>query len=204
MQYVTGPTHKHCHTLDLIYLTWSGLTVSYAQIVHVATSDHYWVFFEISVCTKTVSGKRINMHYLTADSVAAVMELMSSLPPLTSPSVDTYVGNFSFRLTECINFVESLKTKMVSGTIKAQGRNSTSIAKLRRHSRRAERQWKHTKLTVHHDICRINLKMLMQWSLQEKLSLIEDNFLFSTIDRLLNPQLKYNQNFSQVQNAMSL
>jgi len=49
------------------------------SIVDVALSDHYFVFFEISVCSKSMSDKKtFNKHYLTADSATTFMELMSS------------------------------------------------------------------------------------------------------------------------------
>ncbi len=102
---VTGPTHNHGHTLDLI--TSCGLTVSHPQIVDFVISDHYCVFCEISVCTKTVSDKRtVNKYNLYADSATTFMELISSLPPLTFPSVNTYAENFSLRLSKCIDTVQ--------------------------------------------------------------------------------------------------
>ncbi len=124
---------------------------------------------------------------------------MSSLLPLTFPSVDIYAENFSLRLSKCINSVAPLKTKTVSGTTKTPWRHSTPIVKLRRDSRRAERQWKCTKLTVHHDIYKTHLKMLNNTMRSARKayfsSLIDCNkdnlrYLFFTIDRLLNPSIE--------------
>jgi len=47
-----------CHNLSPFEFSYDmvisyGLTVSHPQTVHVAISDHYCVFFEISVCTKS-------------------------------------------------------------------------------------------------------------------------------------------------------
>ncbi len=121
-----------------------GLTVSHPQIVDFAISDHYCVFCEISVCTvlKLWVIRERSISYLYDDSATTFMELMSSLLPLTFPSVDIYAENFSLRLSKCINSVAPLKTKTVSGTTKTPWRHSTPIVKLRRDSRRAERQWK--------------------------------------------------------------
>lgn len=99
-----------------------------------------------------MSDKRsVNERYLPADSAVTFMELMSSRPSLTYLSVNTYVEDLSLRLSECINCVAPLKTKTL-GQLKPDGEIVHHIVKLRRASRRAERQWKGTKLTVHHDI----------------------------------------------------
>lgn len=194
IQHVSGPTHKHGHTLDLIIS--HGLDIKVTQITDVAMSDHYCVFFEMSLCTNTMIDKRtVTKRYFTDDSVAVFMDIMLSLPPLTSSSCDTLVENFNFRLTDCINTVAPLKTKTITGKVCAPWRNTDVILKLKRECRAAERKWRSTRLTVHQDIYKNSLK---KFNVEMKLArrsyfskMIDDHkdnpkFLFSTIDRLIN------------------
>lgn len=48
-QHVTGPTHSHGHTLDLVIA--HGLTVDVSSIADIAMSDQYCVFFSVIACT---------------------------------------------------------------------------------------------------------------------------------------------------------
>ncbi len=50
--------------------------------------------------------RTVNKCNLYADSATTFMELISSLPPLTFPSVNTYAENFSLRLSKCIDAVQ--------------------------------------------------------------------------------------------------
>ncbi len=48
IQHVHGPTHNRGHTLDLLISR--GLNISSIVINDVALSDHFCIFFDISIC----------------------------------------------------------------------------------------------------------------------------------------------------------
>ncbi len=107
----------------------------------------------------------------------------------------------------------TFKNKDCLWETKTPWRNSTPIVKLRRDSRRAERQWKRTKLTVHHDIYKTHLTMLNNATSSARKAYFQVQLTATktTLDTYsllsigyLNPLLNYQQNFSQVQSAMSL
>ena len=57
IQHVSEPTHSRGHTLDLLMT--KGVNISSVNVVDVALSDHFCVFFELSVIPKPTAGPAV-------------------------------------------------------------------------------------------------------------------------------------------------
>ena len=195
-QHITQPTHNRGHTLDLI-ITY-GLSTGVSSVVDLAVSDHYCVFFNISsFIQQEVPVRTVRMRYLTPEVAANYIEILhnSTVDILPAPC-DFIVDNFNSKLRS--DSVAQLSTKTVS-TKPTPPWIKTEIKQLKRNCRSAERKWRQTKLTIHHDIYRDKLKTYNKAVKQARTShfsqLISDKknnhkFLFSTIARLINTDFK--------------
>ncbi|KAJ0002712.1 hypothetical protein NQD34_007861 [Periophthalmus magnuspinnatus] len=56
-QHVSEPTHNRGHTLDLLIT--KGVNISNVNVADVALSDHFCVFFDLSVIPKPVAGPAV-------------------------------------------------------------------------------------------------------------------------------------------------
>uniref|UniRef100_A0AAR2KBY1 Reverse transcriptase domain-containing protein n=1 Tax=Pygocentrus nattereri TaxID=42514 RepID=A0AAR2KBY1_PYGNA len=193
-QHVSGPTHRHGHTLDLIIS--KRIDVNNTEITDVAISDHFGVFFNMSLSIRTLCEKRtITKRYLSAGSAVAFTDMIQSLPPL-SENANELVETFIHRVRSCIDVVAPKVTKTISGRIKMPWRNTTSIIKLRQDCRQAERRWRRSKLVVHFDIYKTTLQTYnseVKSARKNYYSTLIDSTsnnsaaLFRSIDRLVNP-----------------
>ena len=147
----------------------------------------------------------VGKRYLTPEVTANFINLLSTTPPHILPSsCDLMVNNFNSKLKSMIDTVAPLKFKKIKTNPTPPWKDHT-IKQLKRKCRVAERKWRKTNLTIHHQIFREQLTIYnkaLKYARQSYFSnLINDNknnpkILFSTIDRLVNPVFNNLNNFS--------
>ncbi len=156
-QHVTQPTHNRGHTLDLVIT--HGLSIGVSSVVDLAVSDHYCVFFNITSFNQREAPVRtVRKRYLTSEVAANFIEILQSTPAEILPaSCDFIVENFNNKLKSTLDSVAPLLTKTRKTKPTPPWRND-EINKLKRNCRSAERKWRKSKLTVHYEILREQLK----------------------------------------------
>ena len=201
-QHVAQPTHSRGHTLDLV-ITF-GLSVDVSSVVDLAVSDHYCVFFNItSFNQREVPVRTVRKRYLTPEVAANFIQILQSTPAEILPApCDFMVDNFNRNLKTTLDSVAPLLTKTIKIKHTLPWRNEET-KKLKRNCRSAERRWRKSKLTIHYQILRQQLKTYNNAVKQARIShfkkLISDNknnpkFLFSTIDLLTNSHFSRSHN----------
>ncbi len=117
----------------------------------------------------------------------------------TDPSLslcDTLVNNFNQSVTQILDDIAPYKTKTVLGKAKAPWRNTERVKTLKRACRKSERKWRKTKLQADYAYykgllsnCNSVIKQCRQYHFSQIIAINAKNpkFLFSTIDRLVNP-----------------
>lgn len=91
--------------------------------------------------------------------------------------------------------IAPLKTKVLSGRKKSPWRNATAVRSQRTKCRQAERRWRKTKLQVHYDIYKDNLRIYNKELKGARQSFFSEvinknnnsRTLFAVVDRLTNP-----------------
>ncbi len=192
-QHITQPTHNRGHTLDLVIS--HGLSIGVSSVVDLAVSDHYCVFFNITSFNQQEAPVRtVRKRYLTSEVAANFIEILQSTPAEILPApCDFIVDHFNSRLKSTLDSVAPLLIKTIKTKPTPPWRKNDKINKLKRNCRSAERRWRKSKLTVHYEILRQQLKTYNNAVKQARTShfsqLIIDHknnprFLFSTFDIL--------------------
>uniref|UniRef100_A0A672IAL3 Reverse transcriptase domain-containing protein n=1 Tax=Salarias fasciatus TaxID=181472 RepID=A0A672IAL3_SALFA len=208
-QHVAQPTHNRGHTLDLVIT--HGLSISVSSVFDLAVSDHYCVFFNITSFNQQEAPVRtVRRRYLTSEVAADFIEILQSTPAVILPaSCDFIVDDFNSKLKSSLDSVAPLLTKTIKGHSKPPWRRNDIVIKLKRNCRSAERRWRKSKLTVHHQILRQQLKIYNNAVKQARTShfsqLISDNkdnprFLFSTFNILTGTN--FNKAFKEPTDAL--
>ncbi|KAK3107491.1 hypothetical protein FSP39_015750 [Pinctada imbricata] len=173
-QYVQGPTHVRGHTLDVLISRESGSLVSCTPSIedpHLFDSkgnpsgDHFAVHCQLNLTKpqrirKTVSFRRYNKIAMTD----LEQDLRTTLHPV-SGSVDEQLNIFESDIRDVIDKHAPLVTKEV--VLRPNSPWYTDeLRALKRERRKAERRWRRTKLTIHHemflDICEQSNKVLLE------------------------------------------
>ena len=133
-------------------------------------------------------------HYLTSEVAADFMGILQSTPAEILPaSCNFIVYNFNSRLKSTLDSVAPLLTKTIKRKPTPPWRKNDEINELKRKCRSAERRWRKSKLTVHYEILRQQLKNYSNAIKKARIShfsqLITNHknnprFLFSTFDIL--------------------
>lgn len=204
VQNVSGSTHKHGHTLDLVITRGIAVTVSSIK-KKPDLSDHSCIFFTISVpMTRKNLNRVIHKRCITAaaienfkTAIQTDMVLEGSVEISNDCNADL-VSAFNTKIKLALDSVAPLKPKLIKGKPKAPWKNE-DIYLAKRRCRKAERMWRKTKLHVHLDIFKELLSAFsntVRVARKEYFSkLISTNsnnskVLFSTIDSLINPASK--------------
>ena len=202
-QHVTGPTHKHGHTLDLVIS--KGLNVTIDKVtVKPELSDHYLLCFSMAVSDLEINNGEytIKRRFFSPSAVHEFPRLLASVPPLSGTrSVNELVQHFNLKLESALDTVAPIKMKKKHSS-RATPWINENLRTLKQECRRAERVWRKSKLTVHLDILKrstVTYNKEMRMARQAYFSgIINENknnakVLFSTIDHLLNPPQAYKQ-----------
>lgn len=196
VQHVSGPTHNHGHTLDLIFT--HGLSLNNLITKDTSVSDHFCLAFDVTLPTihkveKCIFRSRIiNSHTASKFSSAFIS---SSENVLHTSLTDEMLVRFNGVCRTTLDAIAPLKTRL-KPAVKMSPWINDNIRSLKRDCRKIERQWKSTKLQVYY----LQMKeSLSSYNLAIKdarakyfSNLITVNqhnprFLFNTIDRLVNP-----------------
>lgn len=211
LQYVSGPTQEHGHTLDLV-LSY-GLPIFNIKVYDVVFSDHMPVLFDVTLpCHNVKSHSPVRHCPVLKPSTAAQFSsaFINVAQPDTWSSIhlDTEQVTSSF-LSTCasiLDFVAPLKAMRPKS--KSDPWLNDIIRAARHECRRAERRWRKDKLHVSYEILKQSwrkyqrtVKTKKTWHFSD---IIFQNFnkpcvLFKTIDLLLNcPQSTCLQASSEV------
>ncbi len=200
-QHTAGPTHNRGHTLDLVIS--KGLGVVINCILDVGISDHFCIFFDI--LTKHVpTSNSVRRRFLCPGILNNFITRYSARQPSnckynTDSSLslcDTLVNNFNQSVTQILDDIAPYKTKTVLGKAKVPWRNTERVKTLKRACRKSECKWRKTKLQADYAYYKgllSNYNSVIKECRQYHFSQIIANnaknpkFLFSTIDRLVNP-----------------
>ena len=159
VQHVTGPTHNRGNTLDLVFSF--GVDISNIIIEDHAMTDHKSLVFNIGFSPDCVAGTRIKRsRIINAQSAgkfsAAFTNSTIQLPPNGSDDIDVLVHSFNSHCIDILDVVAPYKSCSVRTLNKTPWLNEDTHH-LKRLCRKAERQWKSTKLEAH----RLFLKSLL-------------------------------------------
>ncbi|XP_036072725.1 uncharacterized protein LOC118600103 [Oryzias melastigma] len=193
-QHVTQATHNRGHTLDLV-ITY-GLSAGVSSVVDLAISDHCCVFFNVtSEIQQEASVRTVRKRYINPEVAASFINNFNQTPAQTSSaSCDFMVDDFNNRLQSSLDAVAPVKTKTLRTTVKTPWKTD-DIRCLKQKCRRAERRYRKTKLMIHKDIFKEQLKIYNN-SIKKARTLYFSNLisenknnpkvLFKTIDILIN------------------
>lgn len=146
-QHVTGPTHNHGNTLDLIFT--KDITTDLPSILQVPVSDHSCIFFNLHPLALTTRSELIphsfriinnNVKSLFADLLPDKLESFSN----TAMSVNVLTDSLNTTLSETLDTLAPLRT--------SRGTRSKSVPwfsdhtrSLKRACRRLEDRWRTSK-----------------------------------------------------------
>uniref|UniRef100_A0A8C6WDV8 Reverse transcriptase domain-containing protein n=1 Tax=Neogobius melanostomus TaxID=47308 RepID=A0A8C6WDV8_9GOBI len=193
-QHVSEVTHNKGHTLDLVIT--KGVNISNVNVVDAALSDHFCVFFDLSVTPKPVVGPGvIQRRHINDKTGTQFMEMIRFENPPCS-NVDNLLDSYTSSVLNVLDTIAPVKVKMVNNRQKAPWRSEDSVRAQKRECRKAERKWRKSKLQVHFEIykevlCEFN--QILRGEREKYFSKIIANcrnnprVLFSTVNRLTNP-----------------
>ncbi len=194
-QHVKGPTHARGHTLDLVISR--GVDISSVDIKDLALSDHFCVFFDLQIIPNTqLTSVSIRKRYINENTSVKFMEAIAMSPTMSAETVDELLDNFNVKVSNVMDTVAPIKTKMTLSRQRTPWRNTMMVKALKTECRKAERKWRKTKLQIHHDLykqslCNFNHELLKARR-QHVSEMINKNInntrtLFAIVDKLTTP-----------------
>ena len=118
-QHVTGPTHKHGPTLDLVISR--GLNISVKKtIVFPELSDHYLLCFHMTVSDleKNKTEYTIKKRFFCSSAAEDFPRYLACAPPLPdTSSVNDMLLHFNFKLESVLDIMAPMKTKKRSSRL---------------------------------------------------------------------------------------
>ena len=148
-QCVSGPTHEHGHSLDLVLC--HGLSVSNMEICDNVFSDHLPVLFEAAVsCAAVKSAAPARCHRIfnpvTAGQFSAAFNQLCVPSDLTYANMEMLSSWFHFSCRTILDFVGPFK--MVQPKAKPESWFNGTTRAARQECHKAECRWKKDKLQV--------------------------------------------------------
>ncbi|XP_051784214.1 uncharacterized protein LOC127527943 [Erpetoichthys calabaricus] len=198
-QLVNQPTHKAGHTLDLMIT--KGLKVDIKQVIDISLSDHFLLLFNIEIMIENTHEKHIvKKRFFDLPAALKLTNILSNQSVYSAnynseDNVNSKVERFNTKVRAAVDIVAPEKTVKKSSSIVIPWKTQR-VSDLKRTSRRAERKWRKTKLTIHYEILKVKITEYNNTVRLERCcyfsKIINNNasnprVLFSTIDRLLNP-----------------
>ena len=196
VQCVSGPTHEHGHTLDLVLS--HGLTVCNLEICDNVFSDHMPILFDVGFSCAAVKScaptqRRRTINPFTAGRFSAAFDQLCVPSESTSTDAEGLSSRFH---SSCRTILDSVAPqKIVQPKDKPQPWFGVETRAARWECRKAERRWKKDKLQVSFLIlkdCWRSYQNTVKEAKREHLAnIIESNchnprVLFKTIDSVLN------------------
>lgn len=193
-QHVTGPTHIRGHTLDLIIT--KGVNLSNVNVADVAMSDHFCVFFDLSLIPKRVAASTVVQRRHLNDSSRTQFVEMIRFENASCSNVDDFLNSYTSTVLNVLDTMAPVRTKIVRNNQKAPWRSADSVRAQKGECRRAERRWRKFKLHVYYEIYRDMLRGFNQTLRKEREKYFSESIancsnnsrvLFATVNRLTNP-----------------
>ena len=204
-QSVSGPTHEHGHTLDLV-LTY-GISVSNVKIYDATFSDHMPILFELSLPCKLLKQRlparlaRVLKPSTAAQfSVVFTSAMEAGSPVAQGDRSDSPLGTeelaSSFLSTCQITLDTVAPMKIMRPKPQSEPWFNDTTRAARQECRRAERKWKKDKQPVSYSILKKSWRCYQRTVRAEKTKHFSDiistnchkpRVLFSTINLFLNP-----------------
>ena len=78
-------------------------------------------------------------------------------PTVSAESVDELLHKFNWKISNVMDAVAPIKTKMTLIRKKTPWRNTMMVKALKTECRKAKSKWRKTKLQIHHDLYKISL-----------------------------------------------
>ena len=148
------PTHTRGHTLDLVIS--KGVNISSVGVKDFALSDHFCVFFDLQIIPNVqLTSVSVKRRYINENTSAKFMEAIAMSPIVSAESVDELLDKFNWKMSNVMDVVAPIKTKMTLIRKKTPWRNTMIVKALKTECRKAE--WRKTKLQIHHDLYKISL-----------------------------------------------
>ncbi len=191
VQLVCEPTHEKGHTLDLIITRNSEVCVSDVSIGESSISDHYPVHCYIDICKPPLPTKTIIYRNLKAVNQAQINEALSGIEFTNVDGVDELVDIYNRELSALLDDVAPARKKIIRIRPNAPWL-SQEIVEARKHERRLERKWRHSRLTVDREIWKHHscvVDKMMKSSKVDHFSVTSENTppsdIFRTVKALL-------------------
>jgi len=192
-QHIQVPTHSHGHTLDLVIT--KCLDVS-TTIKDLALSDHYCIFFDVSMFPHTQNKALTIERRILNDNAGFLFEqALSQHSSIDSDSVDDLLTNFNSKMTQIMDNIAPLKNKRITDNNKAPWKQNLAVKLLKRECRKTERKWRKSNLHVHYQIHKEMLSKYNYEICKARQSFFSNiinknlnnaHVLFSTVEKLTN------------------
>lgn len=134
MQHVAEPTHNRGHTLDLVIT--KGVAISNVTVVDVALSDHFCVFFDLSVTPKPAAGPTVIQSRQINDKTRTQFVEMIRFDDTACSNVDNLLKCYTSSLLNVLDTIAPVKVRVVKNRQKAPWRNEDSVRAQKRLCRR--------------------------------------------------------------------
>ena len=195
-QHVSGPTHRTGHNLDLVLArNRDSLAPTVSSQDH-CFPDHFPVFCDLSLTTEYSRLQEVTYRKIKAINADCFIRDVSA-SVLCSTSATTYldadVALYNTTLSTIVNMHAPEKTRMIPAR-QQPGWYNEDIRVAKQSRRQAERLWRKTRLTVHHDMfrekCRLASAQIQESKKQYYLALMTDSKsdarkLFGIVNNLL-------------------
>ena len=152
-QHVSGSTHKHGHTLDLLFSRPEDDLVK-DVIVGTRLSDHHFILCTLSFQkpddVKKVRATR-NFREIDQESMNKDLATNFDLHLSESTTIDKLVSQYNNTIKDALYKFAPISERTRSSRVR-QPWYTSDIHKARRKRRRLEKQWRKSKYEVHHEL----------------------------------------------------
>ncbi|MBN3299698.1 GTD2B protein, partial [Amia calva] len=145
-QHVSGPTHRHNHTLDLVITRGVQIHNLIISPQNQSISDHCLITFELPGVELDTQERNIETRCLNPSAIHKFTTLLPNASFIKTGSADELLNNFNNTLSTALDTVAPLRTRQIKPT-----KHSTWFDEhTRSECRRCKRKWRETKLEVFH------------------------------------------------------
>ena len=151
-QHVTSPTHCRGNILDLVISPVTGSVLTDVSVESLLTNLHVIIRKLFSAKLRPVRKEIFYREYAAIDMKQFQRDLIDS-PMVTSPAndIDSLCGQYIYQLLATIDKHAPVIKRAINVRPRQPWRTD-NLQRMRQQSRRVERKWRHTRLTVHREI----------------------------------------------------
>ena len=164
-QHVTESTHDCGHLLDAVISRRSDDLVQTTSVYNAGVSDHYFVIFDIIFPKPVVQKHVVSYRKIKSIDITEFSEDISRSTAITPSAISTLsevVKNYNSSLKSVLDkHAPVIKKSVVVKHTTPWFNSDIRTAKQERH--KLERQWRRTKLTVHHDMFKQQCKLVKKY-----------------------------------------